>query len=390
MQKTFFLLFWAFPLVLQAQFSLRSGLFNPPGSPDNGYEYIEIKGPPVVWLSGLWLLEIDGDGTAAGDLDRAIPLSSYTTGNNGLLLLRDASNPIQPIPTSSTNVQVYDFSPDLENGTVTFALVQGFSGTPGSDLDPDNDGILDSQPWTAVLDAIALSDGNAGDRQYAGAMGFPTQDFPEINGPINDNAKGWAKFSNVLYAFDLDAGSPAGGPYLVSSAWDQSGALNPYLAGTAILTPGNSSAPLPVSWYQFEANVLSSGVLLHWATATERDAAQFDIERSTNGWTYQIIGNVPASGNSNSLRVYEFLDPDPPPGNLYYRIRQTDFNHNFTTSRVVSIIFAHESSWQMYPLPAVEYLTVAWDEPFRMIPVGTLLTFPGKCTAAVRSIRIPI
>ncbi len=58
----------------------------------------------------------------------------------------------------------------LENSSQTLLLVEGFTGTLGQDLDSAPfDGVLDSQPWAAIVDSVANSDGGAGDRFYASA-----------------------------------------------------------------------------------------------------------------------------------------------------------------------------------------------------------------------------
>ncbi|MEO1086229.1 MAG: endonuclease, partial [Acidobacteriota bacterium] len=45
-------------------------------------------------------------------------------------------------------------------------LVDGFTGAVGDDLDATDDGTLDSTPWTAILDSVAVDDGDSGDHFY--------------------------------------------------------------------------------------------------------------------------------------------------------------------------------------------------------------------------------
>ena len=47
---------------------------------------------------------------------------------------------------------------DVENGTVTFLLVEDFTASTGTDLDTNNDGVLDLTPWTRIVDDIAVTD----------------------------------------------------------------------------------------------------------------------------------------------------------------------------------------------------------------------------------------
>jgi|GEM_PF-7051136 hypothetical protein len=151
-----------------AQVVFNEVMVNPPGT-DNGYEFFEFKsGTPGFNLTGLTLVVIEGDcgaGCVAGIIDQAIPLSGLT-GSNNLLLLREpfgTPGPFIPDADPATTVVVASFTPDIENGANTFIIVEGFSGSLGQDLDVDNDGILDSQPWTRIVDSFGwLTDGPAG------------------------------------------------------------------------------------------------------------------------------------------------------------------------------------------------------------------------------------
>jgi hypothetical protein len=110
-------------------------------------EYVEVKGEPSTNLSNLTLVVIEGD-VGAGVIDVAIPLG--TTDAAGFF-----------VTSMMANV--------FENGSQTLLLVDGFTGAVGMDLDTDDDGTLDIQPWIAILDAVAIQDADAADRTYAGA-----------------------------------------------------------------------------------------------------------------------------------------------------------------------------------------------------------------------------
>ncbi len=344
-----------------AQFILRSGHINPPGS-DDGYEYVEISGPASTQLTNIWLISIDGDGNASGVVDQAIDLSTYSTGSNGLLLLRDASIAYVPTPSPETTIIVSDFIPDLENGTNTFALVVSFTGAVGNDLDTDDDGDLETMPWTSEEDAIALEDPNGVNNQYADDLGFPNNNLPEISGPSTDDADAWAVFEGVLYAVDITLSSPAGGPYDVQSAWTNTGTINATLATDYVLTPGNTTSPLPIELTTLTALAQKRDILLHWETATERDNAYFAIERATDGNTFREIGQTPSLGNSRAPQTYNFTDPTPAKGINYYRLRQVDTDGRYSYSPVVTAIM-DGSFVRLSPTAATDLLRLTATEP---------------------------
>ncbi|GMU38644.1 MAG: hypothetical protein AMXMBFR22_28350 [Phycisphaerae bacterium] len=149
-------------------------LLDPP-STDNGQEFVEIQAAPNFSFSGWWFLVIEGDGTGGGVIDVALNLSSYSTGANGLLLIRDSGTVLQPPPDGNTNVVIFDFNPDIENGTNTYVLGFGGTFTVGQDLDAGNDGTLDAPlPGFTTVDAVSYKefDGTPDDEhEYADDLG---------------------------------------------------------------------------------------------------------------------------------------------------------------------------------------------------------------------------
>lgn len=109
-------------------------------------EFVEVVGEPGADLSGFSVLEIEGDGSGAGVVDDVFALG--TTNADGYWRTGFLAN-------------------EIENGSVTFLLVEDFTGSVGDDLDTDDDGVPDTTPWTRIVDGVAVSDGGSADRTYA-------------------------------------------------------------------------------------------------------------------------------------------------------------------------------------------------------------------------------
>lgn len=88
-------------------------------------------------------------------------------------------------------------------------------------------------------------------------------------------------------------------------------------------TLSNILQPLPVELLRFSAVCDGGRVLLTWTTASERDADHFVVERSTDGESFEPIGQVIAIGNANSTTDYTYTDKRPSPS-AYYRLRIVD------------------------------------------------------------------
>ncbi|MFN8266733.1 MAG: T9SS type A sorting domain-containing protein [Chitinophagales bacterium] len=66
-------------------------------------------------------------------------------------------------------------------------------------------------------------------------------------------------------------------------------------------------------------------IKLNWATASERNTQKYEILRSTDGSNFVKIAEIPAAGNSNTLKNYSYDDHNVLPGIVYYyQIREID------------------------------------------------------------------
>ena len=173
-------------------------------------EYLEVFAEPSTDLSSYVVLEIEGDSTGAGTVDEIINLG--TTDANGIYLANLSAN-------------------SLENGTISLLLVSDFTGALADDLDTDNDGILDSTPWNALIDSVSVNDGGSGDHTYGipelgpnydGVSSFPPGGASRIpDGFDTDSASDW-----VRNDFDL-AGIPGyEGSIVLGEAYNTPGAAN--------------------------------------------------------------------------------------------------------------------------------------------------------------------
>ncbi|MEP7171349.1 MAG: hypothetical protein ABI855_18415, partial [Bacteroidota bacterium] len=100
----------------------------------------------------------------------------------------------------------------------------------------------------------------------------------------------------------------------------------------------SQSSPLPVELVSFSAKAIDNKeVLCQWTTASEINNDYFTIERSRNGRDFEEAGKVNGAGNSTSTSDYSFTDEQPINGISYYRLKQTDFNGQFSYSQIVKV-----------------------------------------------------
>lgn len=153
---------------------------------------------------------------------------------------------------------------------------------------------------------------------------------------------------------------------------------------------------LPVELLSFNATKQSNHSLLTFATASERNNERFEIERSADGRTFQVIGVVKGAGDAQTQNNYTFTDEHPLRGINYYRLRQVDVDGASTLSQVVSVTFGKTGNVVLYPTPANETMNVRFDEAFttdanwQIVDLTGRILNEGIFAAEQTEFRIPV
>lgn len=116
-------------------------------------------------------------------------------------------------------------------------------------------------------------------------------------------------------------------------------------AGFAVTASG---VALPVELTNFEAKVIANDAIqLNWSTATEINNQGFEIERSTDGRSFEKIDFIVGNGNSNLINNYNFKDSELSQGVYYYRLKQIDFDGAFKYSKIVNATIVGNNKFEL-------------------------------------------
>ncbi len=126
---------------------------------------------------------------------------------------------------------------------------------------------------------------------------------------------------------------------------------------------------VPVELTSFTALINNDTVELRWETATEVNNYGFEVERQqsengTQNTEWEAIGFVQGHGNSNSPKNYEFIDHDPPAGNLQYRLKQIDTDGTYEYYSLTAEVDATITSLNDERLPEQFHLSQNYPNPF--------------------------
>jgi hypothetical protein len=108
--------------------------------------------------------------------------------------------------------------------------------------------------------------------------------------------------------------------------------------GTNVLQSSSQAAnctALAIEMLSFTAKKSGDLVLLNWTTIKETNNDYFSIERSFDAMYFENIANIEGAGNSLNKINYSYNDASAPKEILYYRLKQTDFDGNYTYSNII-------------------------------------------------------
>jgi len=94
---------------------------------------------------------------------------------------------------------------------------------------------------------------------------------------------------------------------------------------------------LPIKIAFFEILRLNNYSNIKIITASETNNSHFNIERSADARNFESIGEIKGAGNSSKEISYAFTDERPLPGINYYRIKQTDYDGQYSYSEIRSV-----------------------------------------------------
>lgn len=313
-------------------------------------EFVEFFGEPETDYSAYTLLEIEGD-SGVGTIDEVIPLG--TTDINGFYLVDLAAN-------------------TFENGTITLLLVVDFTGALGEDIDADDDGVIDYSPWSEIVDAVAVDDGDGGDQTYGvpalyayyDGLGYPPGGASRIpDGFDTDALTDW-----VRNDFDL-AGIPGyEGSIILGEAYNTPGAVN-----EAYTPPPEACGDPFTPIYEIQGSGMSTPIY-GTEVATEGIVVGDYQEGGKDGFFIQAVTGDGDPATSDGLFVYAPGAMDVLTGD-HVRVRgYASEYYGLTQISSVSQIWLCEAD-QPLPEPVALSLPVTdWDtfEPYE----GMRVTFP--------------
>lgn len=173
-------------------------------------------------------------------------------------------------------------------------------------------------------------------------------------------------YSNIPIGTTSAAGGAAGTTYSGSNygaTVGTAGVITQNISATQVLSFPVSCTLLPVNFLSFAAQPSNNKVALNWVVESQT-ATNYDVERSFDGSSFNVIGSLPADPKNNVSNSYTYIDNDAtsPTGTFYYRIVEKDVTGQDFYSTVVAVKTASPAAAScVYPNPARESFTLTFN-----------------------------
>lgn len=307
----------------------------------------------------------------------------------------------------------YDFRANSKNGTSVIKAI----------------GVADSDPnrlYVATQDATFFSSTNQGSSWTKSAANLPSTMIPwdikcsptdpnkificgtgfsnsgvyqSSNGGVSFTALSGSIPSATFYEITLSDSqgllfaATSSGPYVYVFATAQwyhlLGASTPIVDFTSVDNVGNNvirfgtygrgvwdfqmtSQPLPAGLVEFKLQPLEGPKShLQWVTSNELGLKSFAVEHSTNGSSFQWVGEVPAIGNTQQASNYQFIHERPELGDNYYRLCLRDQDGKHVYSPIKTLHFkGNENTFALFPTvlrrPETVNIRAGNNEPYTL------------------------
>ena len=148
-----------------------------------------------------------------------------------------------------------------------------------------------------------------------------------------DNSRNGYPGSRTGHIFPIETNTTDGfgNKHIINTWWN---GIEKAGVNTLNLKAFSPAEILPIIISKWMVTSLSESVLLEWTTSSEENNSYFIVERSINGRDWERIGKVLGSGTTSIVHSYSLEDTHPVAGISYYRLKQTDFNGEYSYSSV--------------------------------------------------------
>ena len=110
-----------------------------------------------------------------------------------------------------------------------------------------------------------------------------------------------------------------------------------YAADRFMITFGIPGITLAINLLSLSATQQAGNITISWSATGESGVSAYEVQRSTDGFVFNSIGNVTVGNPSSVTNTYKWIDDNPAKGVNYYRLKIIQINDNSSYSQVIKV-----------------------------------------------------
>ncbi len=237
---------------------------------------------------------------------------------------------------------------NLNTNVATTTALNTAAGCPGNLVDGTGLTLPPGSSWILAHDGICIDA-----LDWSGLCGqgpiyiiYTTDATWNVSGTFKNGNTGGDRYFNTSITttsgatFDIDytynstllqSGAAGDGDYV--SFGPGGGSPEAYGDNDCMLEP----ILLPIEMIGFNGEFIQDHVLLQWTTITEINSSHFEVYRSQDGISYEMVGTLGAAGNSTNQLDYRLIDDNPYSGMSYYHLIGEDLDGTRTNHGTIAV-----------------------------------------------------
>lgn len=153
----------------------------------------------------------------------------------------------------------------------------------------------------------------------------------------------WGTQNNSILKLVDNAGYNANMPTTVTTLVSAIGNNQGFRGISVSPTP---PATQPVSLNSFTGKLINDGVQLNWVTTSEQNNDYFEVYHAVDNQNFTAVGRVKGKGNAQVISNYLYQASFVPGTTNYYKLRQVDFNNDYTEYGPVGVYIGLKNDLQ--------------------------------------------
>ena len=149
----------------------------------------------------------------------------------------------------------------------------------------------------------------------------------------------------------------------------------------------NCNIALPTYLISFKGQEKGGLGALQWLSADETEGLSYVIERSDDGAHFTSVGTVQGTAGDGRGASYQFTDPKPLAGQVYYRIRISSGSYQRYSSQVLLSSTGFELAIRSLVNPFIDHITVDLTSPTDGTVQVSLIDLYGRL---IRQVKQPV